>query len=221
MPETTPEPIARFRPNRTRPGVPALDRIVDEMARADEEMDQTVVGRDVVYSGRILTAERDVARTASGDLVTRDVVIHPGAVVVAPLDGQGRLVMVTQYRLPAGGTLLELPAGTLDVHGGRVEEPLDAAHRELEEETGYRAGSMERIGGYWSAPGFSTEYLTLYLATDLREAGADRRSPDADEELGVVILPLADAVAAVEAGLIEDAKSIAGILLVARRVGTA
>jgi 8-oxo-dGTP pyrophosphatase MutT (NUDIX family) len=218
MPADPPEPIARFRPNRIRPGVPALDRIVDGMARADAEMEQVVVERDVVYSGRILTAERDVARTAGGDLVTRDVVIHPGAVVVAPLDDRGRLVMVTQYRLPAGGTLLELPAGTLDIHDGAVEDPLDAAHRELEEETGFRAGSMERIGGYWSAPGFSTEYLTLYLATDLREAGADRRSPDADEELGVVALPLADAVAAVEAGLIEDAKSIAGILLVARRI---
>jgi len=220
MPADQPKPIARVRPNRTRPGVPALDRLVDEMARADGAMDQQIVAREVVYTGRILTAETDVARTAGGDLVTRDVVIHPGAVVVAPLDADGRLVMVTQYRLPAGGTLLELPAGTLDVHDGRVEEPLAAAHRELEEETGLRAARMERIGGYWSAPGFSTEYLTLFLATELQPAGEDRLAPDADEELGVVALPLADAVAAAEAGLIEDAKSIAGILLVARRLGT-
>jgi ADP-ribose pyrophosphatase len=216
-----PDPIARVRPNRTRPGIPALDRVVDEMIRADATFGQEVVERNVVYAGRILTAERDVARTASGELVTRDVVIHPGAVVVAPLDEQGRILMVTQYRLPAGGTLLELPAGTLDVHDGSVEDPLAAAHRELEEETGFRAGRMERIGGYWSAPGFSTEYLTLFLATDLRAAGADRLEPDADEELGLVALPLAEAVAAVDAGLIEDAKSIAGILLVARRIGAA
>lgn len=216
-----PEPIARVRPNRTKPGVPALDPLVEDLVRADETMGQTIVERHVAYSGRILSVERDVARTASGDLVSRDVVTHSGAAVIAPLDAQGRLIMVTQYRLPAGGTLLELPAGTLDVHEGRVEDPLVAAHRELEEETGLRAGSMERIAGYWSAPGFSTEYLTLYLATDLRAAGPDRLSPDADEELDVVALPLADAVAAVDAGLIEDAKSIAGILLVARRLGVA
>jgi ADP-ribose pyrophosphatase len=77
---------------------------------------------------------------------------------------------------------------------------------------------MERIGGFWSAPGFSTEYLTLYLATDLRPAGADRLSPDEDENLRLSRLPWRDAVAAVEGGVIEDAKSVAGILLLARRL---
>jgi ADP-ribose pyrophosphatase len=114
--------------------------------------------------------------------------------------------------------MLELPAGTLDTHDGVVEDPLPAAHRELEEETGYRAGSMERIGGFWSAPGFSTEYLTLYCATDLRPAGENRLGPDEDENLRLSRLPWREAVAAVEGGVIEDAKSIAGILLLARRL---
>jgi ADP-ribose pyrophosphatase len=77
---------------------------------------------------------------------------------------------------------------------------------------------MERIGGFWSAPGFSTEYLTLYLATDLRRAGEDRLRPDDEEDLRLSRIPWRDAVAAAEAGVIEDAKSIAGILLLARRL---
>jgi ADP-ribose pyrophosphatase len=79
---------------------------------------------------------------------------------------------------------------------------------------------MERIGGFWSAPGFSTEYLTLFFATDLRPAGKDRLSPDEDENLRLSRVHWRDAVAAVEAGVIEDAKSVAGILWLARRLGS-
>ena len=214
-----PEPIARVTPNRSKTGRPELDLIVDEMIQADLGMAQSIVERTPIYKGRLLEVELDVAETPNGDRVARDIVIHPGAVVVAPLDAEGRLLLVTQYRLPAGGTLLELPAGTLDVHDGQIEDPLLAAHRELEEETGFRAAKMERLAGYWSAPGFSTEYLTLYLATELTAAGDDRLSPDADEDLMLIAIPMADALAVIDAGLIEDAKSIAGILLVARRLG--
>jgi ADP-ribose pyrophosphatase len=218
MAETTDSP-ARITPNRTPPGVPELDALVAEMRKADSATAQRVIGRQVLHRGHLFNLERDVALSPGGDRLTRDVVVHPGAVVIVPLDSQDRLLLVAQYRLPAGGTLLELPAGTLDEHEGVIEDPLVAAHRELEEETGFRAGSMERIGGFWSAPGFSTEYLTLYLARDLREANENRLAPDLDEDLSLVVLPLAGAVAAIEAGLIEDAKSIAGILLVVRRLG--
>src|SRR5664280_1653231 len=108
--------------------------------------------------------------------------------------------------------------GSADTHDGVIEDPLVAAHRELEEETGYRAGTMERIGGFWSAPGFSTEYLTLYIATDLRAADEGRLEPDADENLQLSRLHWREAVAAVEGGVIEDAKTIAGILMLARRL---
>jgi len=214
------DPIVRVRPHRSRTGNPKLDLIVDEMIEADLGMGQEVVQRETVFDGRLLHVERVVAETRKGDRVTREVVSHPGAVVIAPIDETGRLLLVTQYRLPAGGALLELPAGTLDVDdAGDVEDPLEAAHRELEEETGYRAATMERLGGYWSAPGFSTEYLTLYLASELTAAGEDRRPPDADEELILLAVPIRDALAAIDAGLIEDAKTIAGIFLVARRLG--
>jgi 8-oxo-dGTP pyrophosphatase MutT (NUDIX family) len=209
---------ARHRPNRTPTGDPTLDALLDELRDMDVSLNQRLAERRTVHAGRYLSVERDIAVMPDGGRSERDIVVHPGAVVVAALDAESRLLFVTQFRLPVGGALLELPAGTLDTHDGEIEDPLVAAHRELEEETGYRAGSMERIGGFWSAPGFSTEYLTLYLATDLRPAGDDRLSPDDDEDLHLSRIDWRDAVAAVEGGVIEDAKSIAGILMLARRL---
>ena len=208
----------RRTPSRTPTGKPALDSIIDELRAADVELRDTVEERRPLHQGRYMTFEVDRIRRDDGSESTRDIVVHPGAVVIAALDSDDRLLFVTQYRLPCAGAMLELPAGTLDTHDGVVEDPLPAAHRELEEETGYRAGSMERIGGFWSAPGFSTEYLTLYCATDLRPAGENRLGPDEDENLRLSRLPWREAVAAVEGGVIEDAKSIAGILLLARRL---
>ncbi|MGZ6266793.1 MAG: NUDIX hydrolase [Candidatus Limnocylindrales bacterium] len=213
-----PESPARHRPNRKRTGIPAMDALVDELRDADVALEQRLAERRTVHTGRYLSVERDIITRSDGIRSERDIVVHPGAVVVAPLDAEGRLLLVTQYRLAVGGALLELPAGTLDTHEGKLEDPLAAAHRELEEETGYRAGSMELIGGFWSAPGFSTEYLTLYLATDLQPAGEDRLDPDEDENLRLSRLPWRDAVAAVESGVIEDAKSAAGIFWIARRL---
>jgi ADP-ribose pyrophosphatase len=167
-----------------------------------------------------MTFEQDSVVTSHGSESTRDIVVHPGAVVIVPVDADGNLLLVTQYRLACGGAMLELPAGTLEVENGVVEDPLGAAHRELEEETGYRAGTMKRIAGFWTAPGFSTEYLTLFLATELRPAGEGRLSPDVDENLRLARISWRDAIAAIEAGVIEDAKSVAGILLAARRAET-
>jgi ADP-ribose pyrophosphatase len=192
--------------------------IVDELRAADVELREAVEERQTLHQGRYMTFEVDRIRRDDGSESTRDIVVHPGAVVIAALDSDDRLLFVTQFRLPCDGALLELPAGTLDTHDGAIEDPLLAAHRELEEETGYRAGSMERVGGFWTAPGFSTEYLTLYFATDLRPADEDRLGPDEDENLRLSRLPWREAVAAVEGGVIEDAKSIAGILLLARRL---
>ena len=211
---------ARRRPNRAPTGQPRLDALIDELREADIALEERIVDRRPVYSGRYMAIEADRVVRADGSGSPRDIVVHPGAVVVAPLEADGRLLLVSQYRLACGGAMLELPAGTLDVHDGEVEDPLVAAHRELKEETGYRAGSMERIGGFWSAPGFSTEYLTLFFATDLRPAGKDRLSPDEDENLRLSRVHWRDAVAAVEAGVIEDAKSVSGILWLARRLGS-
>ena len=213
-----PDSPARRTPSRTPTGKPGLDLIVDELRAADVELREAVEERQTLHQGRYMTFEVDRIRRDEGSESTRDIVVHPGAGVIAALDSDDRLLFVTQFRLPCDGALLELPAGTLDTHDGAIEDPLLAAHRELEEETGYRAGSMERAGGFWTAPGFSTEYLTLYFATDLRPADEDRLGPDEDENLRLSRLPWREAVAAVEGGVIEDAKSIAGILLLARRL---
>jgi ADP-ribose pyrophosphatase len=195
-----------------------LDAILADLAAADEELEERVVGREEIYRGRYMVLEKDAIVRPDGRDSSRDIVRHPGAVVIAPLDAEGRLLLVIQYRLAGNGAMLELPAGTLDVHQGVVEDPVAAAHRELEEETGCRAGKMERLGGYYSAPGFLTEYLSLFLATDLEPALHDRLSPDEDERIRLVRLHWRDAIAAIEAGIIEDSKSIAGILLLARRL---
>lgn len=210
--------FANRRPRSAPTGRPVLDELLTELAAADEELEERVVGSEVIYRGRYMVLEKDAIVRPDGSDSSRDIVIHPGAVVVAPLDTDDRLLLVVQYRLAGNGAMLELPAGTLDVHDNVVEDPEAAAHRELEEETGYRAGRMERIGGYYSAPGFLTEYLSLFLATDLHAAVRDRLSPDEDERIRLVRLHWRDAIAAIEAGVIEDSKSIAGILLLARRL---
>jgi ADP-ribose pyrophosphatase len=116
--------------------------------------------------------------------------------------------------------MLEIPAGTLDVHDGMVEDPDIAARRELEEETGHRATTWRKLARFWTAPGFTTELMHLYLATGIAGADADSRlSPDEDERLVLVHCSIPDAVAMVEAGEITDAKTILGVLWVDRLAG--
>ena len=135
------------------------------------------------------------------------------------IDDDGRILLVRQWRTPAERVLLEIPAGTLDVDEatGAIEDPDLAARRELEEETGYRAGRWERLTAFFTAPGFTSEHMTLYLATELTAAHPDERlGPDEDEHLRLERRSLDAALDAVERGEIADAKSIVGLLWVAR-----
>jgi ADP-ribose pyrophosphatase len=114
--------------------------------------------------------------------------------------------------------LLEIPAGTLDVDEktGAVEDHALAAPRELEEETGMRASEWRLLASFWTAPGFATELMHLYLATGLREVGEGRRGPDEDERLRITAVPWRVALAMAEAGEIRDAKSLVALLWLAR-----
>ena len=138
---------------------------------------------------------------------------------IVAIDADDRVLLVRQWRTPAEQILLEIPAGTLDVDPvtGRTEDPDLAARRELEEETGYRAGEWRVLSRFWTAPGFATELMHLYLATDLTPAHPDERlGPDEDEHLRVERLPFDAAVDAALAGRISDAKSLVGLLWVDR-----
>jgi ADP-ribose pyrophosphatase len=128
--------------------------------------------------------------------------------------------MVRQYRVAVGEALLEVPAGTLDVAAdGSIEDPAVAAPRELEEETGMRAGTWRLVARFFTAPGFASELMHLYLATDLRPADGERLVPDADEYLLGERVPWRDAVAAAERGELRDGKSLVALLWLARLWG--
>jgi ADP-ribose pyrophosphatase len=181
---------------------------------------ERVVDSRVLHRGRYLTFRIDTIERADGTRSERDIVGHPGAVAIVAIDPDDQVLLVRQYRTATQGILLEIPAGTLDTdpETGATEKPDLAARRELEEETGYRAGSWQRLASFWTAPGFASELMHLYLATDLRPAHPDERlGPDEDEHLRLERMPLADAIGAVERGEIADAKSILGLLWLDRR----
>jgi ADP-ribose pyrophosphatase len=169
-------------------------------------MEERVIESRRLYDGRIVNLRVDTVELDGGRHATREVVEHSQAVAIVPVAADGRLVLVRQYRLPVGRVLLEVPAGGLD-HG---EDAETAAQRELQEETGFRAGRIERLGGFWVAPGYCTEYIHVYGAFDLIES---RLEADEDEQIEIEFVEPAGAVRMIAAGEIEDAKSICGILL--------
>jgi len=162
-----------------------------------------------IYEGAVVRLRVDRVRMSSGHEAVREVVEHNGAVAIVAVDREGRVLLVRQHRYPTGRSLLELPAGTLE----RDEEPEACAARELEEETGFRAGRLQRLGGFFVSPGYSTEHIQVYLAMDLVPGSA---GGDDDEEIEVVALPLAEVLRLAEAGELEDAKSLAALFLYLR-----
>ncbi|MCD6363279.1 MAG: NUDIX hydrolase [Synergistetes bacterium] len=161
--------------------------------------------RRLVYQGRVVNLRVDEVMLPDGRRTRREVVEHRGAVVILPITRGGEIVMVRQYRYPVGEELLELPAGTLELG----EDPQVCAERELTEETGYKAGSIRLLTSYYSSPGFCTERLYLFLATDL-EPGSQKL--ESDERIKVELYSLDEVKDKVRCGEIKDAKSVAGIL---------
>jgi ADP-ribose pyrophosphatase len=195
--------------------------LTNEPTGGPDPLEERIVASRILHEGYYLTFRIDTIERADGSRATREVAGHPGAVAILALDEEGRVLLVRQWRAAAGRSMLEIPAGTLDFVDrarGVVEDHALAAPRELEEETGYRADSWRRLGEFWTAPGFATELMHLYLATDLRPAHeeADRLGPDEDEHLELERMPWRDAVNAATDGRIVDAKSIVGLLWLAR-----
>ncbi len=143
--------------------------------------------------------------------VERDMVVHPGAVVILPILPGPRVVMIRNPRYAVGGELWELPAGTLG-HADPAhptEDPAACAARELIEETGYRAGRMTQLIGFYSAPGFCNEYLTAFLAQDLEFVG---QAPDEGEAITAHPVDWTQAIAWARSGELRDAKTLATLL---------
>lgn len=184
---------------------------------SDDPLRERLISSEVIKRGRILEFRIDTIETADGHRSTRDIAGHPGGVCVVAIDPEDRVLLVRQWRHAAGGPLLELPAGTLDRGpDGAVEDHAGAAARELEEETGSRAGSWRYLGGFYTAPGFTSELMHLYLATDLASVHGGGLAPDEDERLELRPIPFDEAVTMAERGELRDAKSIVGLLWVAR-----
>lgn len=157
-----------------------------------------------IYDGPIFDVRRDTIREGDAEY-ERDVIVHPGSAVVVPLFADGTVALVRQYRHPAGKYMLEVPAGSLDSHD---EPPETGAARELEEEIGYKAGKLEKLAEFYVSPGFLTEKMHVYVATDLTET---QQNLDHDEFVEVVRIPLEKAIEMARNGKIEDAKTIIGL----------
>jgi len=164
-----------------------------------------VIQRTTIYQGRIIRLLSEVL-DVQGRRIVRETVQHPGAVVIVPMLDRSRIAFVRQYRRAVGRQLLELPAGTLE-QGERREA---CARRELQEETGWQAARLRRIGQFYTAPGFLSEQLTIFLAQGLSPAAS---RPDPDELLTPVVLPVRSALSQIFSGAICDAKTIIGVLL--------
>ena len=161
---------------------------------------EKTVGQAYHYKGRIINLRVDEIILPNGKHASREVVEHPGGVCVAPLDEEGNLYFVRQFRYPYGEALLELPAGKLE----KGKPPLPAGIRELEEEVGAKAERLEPMGQLYPSPGYCGEIITLYAATGL---SFGETHPDADEFLSTEKIPLETAVQMVMAGEIKDAKT--------------
>ena len=170
-----------------------------------------ILSSEEVYAGRLVRVVRDTVREGEQTYV-REVVGHPGGAAAVPLYADGTVAFVSQYRHPTRRYVLELPAGKLDPGEG----PDVTAARELEEELGLVAGRLEPLSEFYTTPGFCAERLWVFLATDLRETA---RRHEEDEIIEVVRLPLARALGMLASGEIDDAKTIIGLLLAARRLG--
>ena len=170
-------------------------------------MEEKLIESRTIFQGRAVSLRIDRIKKKSGKETTREIVWHPDCVAVVVLDGEGNVILERQFRRPAGKLLLEIPAGGIE----QGEEPDDAVRRELQEEIGYLPGKVTRVGGFYSTPGYCTEYLYLYLAEDLKPS---RLTAEDTDEIEVVRVPLGDVKGLINSGQVCDAKSIAGLLWV-------
>ncbi|HET9909476.1 MAG TPA: NUDIX hydrolase [Anaerolineales bacterium] len=165
-----------------------------------------LIKSETLLQGRVFKIRRDFLRTPEGRETRLEIIEHGGSVVIVPIDQEGNVIFVRQYRHAAGGDILELPAGTRESN----EPHEECAARESREEIGMEAGKLEKVGDFYLAPGYSTEFMAVFIATELKENPLD---PDEDEVLEVEKIPAGKVFDLAKAGKIQDAKSLAALLL--------
>lgn len=178
----------------------------------DEMLKETIIGRTSIYDGHIIHLQKWDVTLPNGEPALREVAIHRGASAIVPVDAEGYTYLVRQYRAPLTNVLTEVPAGKLDYAG---EDRLEAARRELREETGFVAGKWTHLVDLATTPGFCTEVISLFLAQDLTKGDTDF---DDDEFLDLTKMPFAQAVEMAATGQFSDAKTIAALLLADRKL---
>ena len=165
-----------------------------------------LIKSEILMQGRTFRIRRDTLKTPDHRETKFEIIDHGGSVILIPVDENGEVLFVRQYRHAAGKDLLELPAGTRD-----GDEPYEeCAAREIREETGMQAGRLEKVGEFYLAPGYSTEFMVVYLATDL---SPNPLEADEDEFLVVEKMPVKQALQLAEQGNMPDAKSLAALFL--------
>ncbi|PKO12361.1 MAG: ADP-ribose pyrophosphatase [Chloroflexi bacterium HGW-Chloroflexi-10] len=169
-------------------------------------MDFKIINRETIYSTRAFEVQKILMQLPNQKQRHYDLVVHTGAVTIVPVDHEGNIWFVTQYRLGAETSLLELPAGTLDPG----EDPLDCAAREIREEIGMAAGRLQFLGDFYMAPGYSSEHMYVYLAFDLYPQALE---PDSDEFLHISKMPLPEAYRMIRNSELKDGKSLAAMLM--------
>jgi len=179
----------------------------------ERNIEERIVREERVFEGKLVKVNKLDVILPDGKPASREAVRHPGASAIVPVDEAGNVTLVRQYRAPIADILLEIPAGKLDFKG---EDRLEAAKRELREETGLTAEKWTHLTDIVTAPGFCDEVISVYLAEGL-SVGDDE--PDEDEFLNVVKLPLKELLNMAMRGELTDVKTLSGILLAARHMG--
>jgi ADP-ribose pyrophosphatase len=170
-------------------------------------MNFRIIKSETLHKGKVFNTRVDEIEYNSGNRAAREVAEHPGGAVVVPVTGEGKIVMVTQYRFPIEQVLLELPAGKLN----KDEDPMLCAKRELEEETGYSSENIEQLGWIYTTPGYSSEKLFIFLAKDLKPGNHNREEGEYGME--VCKFSLTEVEQKIFNGEIVDGKTISGIFL--------
>ena len=165
-----------------------------------------ILNTEQVCKAHVFSVEKLFAELPDGRRRYYDIVRHGPGVVILPVTDEGKILFVRQYRVGSAGELLELPAGMVD----DGEDPDPAAARELREETGYEAGEIIRLGGYYASAGYCSEYMHAYLARDLKWNPLPQ---DEDEFISNISMSVEEAYAAAESGQLEDAKTICALMM--------